>query len=60
MKKKSLEGIESLLFVLGAVVGYILSTQDYSWWIILLVVIALSVLMGKLVDYLRKMNEQLT
>ena len=58
MKKKTLEGIDSLLFALGAGAGYILKTQDYSWWAVLLIIVLISVVVGKLVEFLRIKNKK--
>ena len=59
MNRKPLEGIESLVFVLGAGGGYVLKTQEYSVWIVLSVIMLLGFGMGKLVNILRRMNKRL-
>jgi high-affinity Fe2+/Pb2+ permease len=59
MKRKPLEGIESLLFVLGVGAGYVLQTQNFSWWIVVVVVMLLGYAMGELVNFLRRMNQKL-
>lgn len=58
MNRKPLEGIESLLFVLGVGTGYLLSMQEFSWWIVILAAVALGLAIGKLVDFLRSMNSK--
>ena len=58
MKRQPLERIDSLLFALGAGAGYVLKTQDYSWWAVLLIIVALSVVIGKLVEFLRIKNKR--
>ncbi|QQS58888.1 hypothetical protein IPN35_04805 [Candidatus Peregrinibacteria bacterium] len=57
MKRKPLEGIESLLFVVGSVPGYFFATQNYAWWVVISTIVVLAVIMQKLVDFLRLMNK---
>lgn len=58
MKNKALEGIESLLFALGAGLGYFLANQNYSWWIVLSSILVIGVIMEKLVGFLREINKK--
>ena len=60
MERKPLEGIEALLFTLGAGTGYVLKAQDYSWWVVILAVVVSAFIMSKIVSYLRGMNSKLT
>lgn len=59
MDRKPLEGIESLVFALGAAAGYVLKVQEYTWWVALLVIVVLSVVAGYVVSFLRKANKKL-
>lgn len=54
MKRKRLEGINQLLFTLGAALGYLLAVQNYAWWIVLAAVIVPSFLLAWLVEYLEE------
>lgn len=58
MKRKPLEGIESLLFALGALAGYLLNSQGYVWWVVLIIVIVLSLAVDRLVIFLRRINKK--
>lgn len=58
MKRKPLEGIEALLFALGAGCGYFLAVQGYAWWIVLISIFVLGMILAKLVDFLREMNKK--
>lgn len=58
MQRKPLEGIDSLLFVLGAGFGCIIVMQNYSWWVILLAIIIAGIIVGKFVEFLREKNHK--
>jgi len=55
-KRKPLEGIEALMFVLGAGLGLLLAKQSYPWWLILIIIVAVGMGFGKLVEFLRNKN----
>ena len=58
MHRKPLEGIHSLLFFLGGLAGYALHAQAYTWWVVLIALVVLSVAAGSLVEFLNKMNKK--
>lgn len=58
MERKPLEGIESLLFVLGAGAGYALHALGYAWWIVAIAIVVLGIGMGAFVNILRKANKK--
>lgn len=54
--RKPLEGIEELLFVLGAGLGLFLARQNYSWWLIAIIIVFVGIGLGRLVQFLRNKN----
>lgn len=56
--RKPLEGIEALMFVIGAGTGILLAKQGYSWWLVLIIIIILGLGLGKLVQFLKNKNRK--
>ena len=55
-KRKPLEGIEALMFVLGGGLGILLAKQNYPWWTIFIIIIVAGMILGNLAEYLRNKN----
>ncbi len=56
MNNTYLEGKESLLFTLGAIVGWFSRSSDMSWIATVIIVVILAVCAEKLVKYLIQKN----
>lgn len=54
MKRKPLEGVNALVFVLGALLVYFL--REYAWWIVVIAVVLSALVVDQLIEFLREKN----